>query len=142
MTTKVKLIAIRKLRAHEETSPERMLEVMREIKKMGRLKNPVIIDKETKVILDGHHRVRILKKLGCKKAPVMMVDYMSDEVRVFLRRKMTRTVPVKEAVIEKGLSGSVYEYKTTRHLVKNRIRGVNIPLDVLKSADGKTIPRR
>ena len=130
MTSKIKLIAIDKLRAHEETSPERVLQVMREIKRLGKIKNPVVVDIKTRVILDGHHRVKVLKKLGCEKVPVMMVNYMSNQVRVCLRRKM-ELEDIKQAVIKKSLKGEVFEYKTTRHLVKNRIRGVNIPLDVL-----------
>ena len=133
MTAKTILIKINKLRAHEQTSPERVVEVMREIKQTGKIKNPIVVDKKSLVILDGHHRVEVLKKLGCKKAPVMQVDYLSDKVRVYLRREDL----LKQLVLEMGRRNKVFPIKTTRHKVKNRVRGVNITLDVLKSADGK-----
>jgi len=49
----------------------------------GYQRDPIIVDAEYKVILDGHHRVKILKALGCSRVAAHYVDYLSDaNVRV------------------------------------------------------------
>ena len=124
----VRLLLIEKLRAHEQVYPQRLAEVMSLIKQKGMVINPVIIDKKTRVVLDGHHRVACLKQLGCKLVPVMMVDYFSDKVKVFLRREEL----IKEIVLSRALKRRLLPDKTTRHLIRGRIRGVRISLDKLR----------
>lgn len=49
----------------------------------GYQRDPIIVDAEYKVILDGHHRVKIPKPLGCSSVAAHYVDYLSDaNVRV------------------------------------------------------------
>jgi len=124
----VVLLPLIQLRAHEQVCPQRLEEVMSLINKRGEIINPIIIDKKTRVILDGHHRVESLRRLGCRLAPVMAVDYFSEQVRVFLRRKEL----IKEMVLSRALKKRLLPDKTTRHLIKNRIRGVKIKLNQLK----------
>ncbi|MCX6816397.1 MAG: ParB N-terminal domain-containing protein [Candidatus Beckwithbacteria bacterium] len=126
----VRLVAIDKLRAHEEVSPQRLALVMSLINQKGIIVNPVIIDKKTRIILDGHHRVESLKRLGYRLVPAMSVDYFSDQVRVYSRRRNMRIF--KEKVVAAALKKQVFPQKTTRHLIKNRIRGVKIKLNQLK----------
>lgn len=126
----IKLIEIKKLRAHEQVCPQRLAEVTSLINQRGEIINPIIIDKKTKVVLDGHHRVECLKRLGCSLVPAMEVDYFSDQVRVYSRRKNRKIF--KEKVIEAGVKKHIFPQKTTRHLIKNRIRGVKIKLNQLK----------
>lgn len=117
MRGKVKLVEIDKLRAHEKVSPERLVEVVKSVQDLGKVKKPVIVDKETLVILDGHHRVEASEKLGLEKVPVILVDYMDTRVRVSLRRKELIETCVKMAVIKMGLSDKVFPEKTTKHII-------------------------
>jgi hypothetical protein len=48
----------------------------------GILKSPVIVDRESLVVLDGMHRVEALRNLGCRFMCVCLVDYMSPGIRV------------------------------------------------------------
>ena len=130
MNQRVRLIAIDKLRAHEQVCPQRLAQVKTAILQSGRINNPVIVDRKNKIILDGHHRAAGLKQLGCRLIPVMTVDYYSDIVRVYSRRK--DLIISKAAVVAAVLTNQTFPYKTTRHLIKNRIQGVNILLDKLK----------
>lgn len=124
----IKLVLIAKLRAHEQVCPQRLEQLLAKIKQDGRLKNPIVVDRKTSVILDGHHRVESLRRLGCRVVPIMAVDYFSDQVKVFLRREEL----IKEIVLSRALNKRLLPSKTTRHLIKNRIRGVNIKLNQLK----------
>lgn len=126
----VVLLPIASLRAHEQVCPQRLEQLLVKIKQDGRLKNPIVVDRKTSVILDGHHRVECLRLMGCRLAPAMAVDYMSDRVRVFSRRKIFKVN--KAPVLELALAGRPFPYKTTRNWIKGRIRGVNIRLDKLK----------
>ena len=124
----VGLLPINKLLAHEQVSQQRLKEVMSLITEKGEIVNPIIVDRKTRVILDGHHRAAGLTKLGYKLVPVMAVDYFSDKVKVFLRREEL----IKKIVISRALKKRLLPDKTTRHFIKNRIWGVNIKLNRLR----------
>ena len=57
---------------------------------------PIIVDEETKVILDGHHRFYSLLFLGISKVPVFYVRYISDDVKVnFWYRQIKPSVSLR-----------------------------------------------
>jgi ParB-like chromosome segregation protein Spo0J len=60
---------------HEEVDQERLLLLVKQIARDGALFSPVMVDRSSMVILDGHHRVNALKLLGCILTPVYLVDY-------------------------------------------------------------------
>jgi ParB-like chromosome segregation protein Spo0J len=126
------LIEINKLKPHEAVNSQHLRKLVSEIKKEGKLKNPVVVDKKSLVVLDGHHRLEALKILGCRKIPVFLVNYKSKEIRVYLRRKELLMKLIKEAVISRGKNGKLFPYKTTRHLLKKRPKGINVDLKELK----------
>lgn len=71
-----------KVRIHEEIIPELLEWLVGDIKSSGAVKDPVIVDSNALVVLDGMHRVAALRKLGCRYLPVCLVDYQSSNVRV------------------------------------------------------------
>ncbi len=71
-----------KVRIHEEIIPELLEALVSEIESSGRARDPVIVDSNTRVVLDGMHRVAALQKIGCRYLPVCLVDYQNPEVRV------------------------------------------------------------
>ena len=97
----------------------------------GYLKNPVIVDRDNFIILDGHHRVAALKQLGANKIPAYLVDYQNKNIRVTLRRHEFKFLNIKQSVIDYCLSGKIFSSKTTRHLIKNRPRNINYELKKL-----------
>ena len=86
-------IGIDRLFLHEETIPQLLDALTKEIEKEGVLEDPVIVDRETLVVLDGMHRVKALRRLGCKLTPVCLVDYNSPEIMV---ERWCRTVKDSE----------------------------------------------
>jgi len=77
----IKLEEIKKLYIHEEIIP-RIVEWLSVEIKRGIYKHPVIVDKETLVVLDGVHRVAALQHLGYKLIPVCLVNYSNPSIRV------------------------------------------------------------
>ncbi len=130
---------IEELREHEEIRPHYLEELKNEILSDGILKMPIAVDRSTYIILDGHHRLHALKRLGCKKIPAILVDYHSEEIEVVPWREGERLT--KEMVIQTALSGKRMAPKTSKHMI--RIEGqlrhisvlervINVPLEELK----------
>jgi len=103
------------------------------------LKHAIVADKNTNVILDGEHRLNVLRNLGCKRIPVVYVNYNSPEIEVQPWRSEMLT---KKDVIEAGLSGKKFSPKTTKHMIRNGNtlshisaieKRVDIPLELLKA---------
>jgi len=120
MKQKIVFVDIKKLIQHERVSRTRLTLLYKQICMDGVIRRPVIVDKTTNVILDGHHRVQALRDLGAKRVPVVYVNYSDDCVRVYLRRKELMMNMIKRSVLEMALSHKLFPSKTTRHFIHNR----------------------
>lgn len=109
------LVEIEKLKEHEEVDPRHLNELREEIESDGVLKKPIVADQNTHIILDGHHRVNALRELGCKKIPVVFVDYWSPNIKVLSWK--TGEIIDKETIVENVLNGMKLPPKTTKHLI-------------------------
>jgi len=77
------LIDISRLRDHEEVDPFHFKELMKKMIEDGFQRDPIIVDTESGVVLDGHHRRNILKTLGYSKIASYQVQYVEDgKIRV------------------------------------------------------------
>jgi ParB-like chromosome segregation protein Spo0J len=109
------ILKIEELKEHEDIRPAYLEELKNQILLDGILKMPIAVDEKTYVILDGHHRLQALKRLGCTKIPVILVDYQSPDIKVLAQRE-GETV-TKERVIHTALAGEKMPPKTSRHMV-------------------------
>ena len=109
------LIDLEELKEHEEIHPEYLEQLRNEILSDGILKMPIAVDKTTHIILDGHHRLHALKRIGCKRIPVILFDYHSPEIAIVPHRD-GETV-TKEMVIQTALAGRRMPPKTSRHMI-------------------------
>ena len=132
-------IEIEELKEHEEIRPDYLEELKNEILSDGILKMPIAVDKKTYIILDGHHRLHALKKIGCQRIPVILFDYQSPEIKVLPHRE-GETV-TKEMIIQTALAGRRMPPKTSKHmiLIEGELQHIsvletviNIPLEKLK----------
>lgn len=133
------LVELNKLRQHEEADPMHLKELKEEIRSDGILKLAIAVDINTNIILDGEHRFNALKELGCKRIPVVFVDYNSPDIKVQAWRKGEQLT--KKDVIKAGFSEKKLPPMTTKHMVKtcNRLRHISaiekrtdIPLEKLR----------
>ncbi len=133
------LVDLVALKEHEQIRPEYLEQLKNEILSDGILKMPIAVDKTTYIILDGHHRLHALKKIGCRRIPVILFDYQSPEIEVVPHRD-GETV-TKEMVVQTALAGRRMPPKTSKHMIM--IGGelkhisiletvINIPLEKLK----------
>ncbi|MEM1619564.1 MAG: ParB N-terminal domain-containing protein [Fervidicoccaceae archaeon] len=110
------LLPLDVLRPHERVSEERVALVMEEISRTRALAAPILVDSKTLVVLDGHHRLEALKRLGARYAPVLLVDYDCDLVEVAAWRE--GEIVTKELVRRAGLTGELLPPRTSRHVLK------------------------
>ena len=132
-------IELEVLREHEEIRPDYLEQLKNEILSDGILKMPIAVDKKTYIILDGHHRLHALKKMGCKRIPVILFDYQSPEIEVLPYRE-GETV-TKEMITQTALAGRRMPPKTSKHmiLIEGELKHIsiletviNIPLEKLR----------
>ena len=97
---------------HEHTDEKHLDEVRKSILKEG-LNFPIVADKKTKLVLDGHHRLNALKGLGVRNIPVLYVDYFDDRIVLDSWRGQKLT---KEEVLANAASGKLFPIKTTKHM--------------------------
>jgi len=128
-----------KLIGHEEIIEEYLEELKSTIEYDGILRKPIAADGSTNIIIDGHHRLEALKRLGYSKIPVYFIDYRCPRVRIESWRKSNP--PTKDMVIESALAGKKFPPKTTRHMVQaspvwvhisHIQKEIDIPLSELK----------
>jgi hypothetical protein len=126
------LVELEGLNLHEEVDPGVLRRLLHEIEDDEALWCPVIVDKESMVVLDGTHRVNALRILGCKYVCVYFVDYSDPEIGV---ERWFRAIPEhlpKERVEEvaKGLGMVLIP------LDPSGVEGVSYP--VLRLRDGSS----
>lgn len=109
----IKLVDIDELRPHEHVDPKRVDEIAGSIRAIG-LQYPIVADRKTKIILDGHHRYNAFRKMNINKIPVYYMDYEDRRIIVdsWTGKKIT-----KQDVIDKVRSGGLFPEKTTKHML-------------------------
>jgi L-serine kinase (ADP) len=122
------LVDVSRLKRHEETDEKNLRRVMDSLRRTGVVRNPLVADRESLVILDGHHRLEAARRLHLRRMPVQLVEYLGSDIRVVPRRD---TAVSKEQVVERGLKNDPFPPKTTRHVIPGRVKGVRIPLKML-----------
>ncbi|MEM3555884.1 MAG: ParB N-terminal domain-containing protein [Candidatus Micrarchaeia archaeon] len=111
----VRILFISELKAHELPDKRRVKELEEDMRRRGILLKPIIVDRKTKIIIDGHCRCDALRRVGCRKVAVRFVDYLSEKIAVegWNGEKVN-----KKDVLEAGMSGVLMKPKTTRHIVR------------------------
>ena len=128
----VVFVDIGSLRGHEEGVPDNLAKREKKLLSKGFYK-PIIVDRSSMVILDGHHKWTAAGRLGLVRVPVIMVDYLDDEgVLVDVWPNCGRDSITKNEVLDMGSSGDVFPPKTSRHTLPFEIPSISVPLGELQ----------
>ncbi len=131
MQYRFELVDIEKLHSHEAVDEGSISEVVAALKHETTLKEPILVDDEHYVILDGHHRVEALRLMGCRRVPAYLVDYDAPEIEVSLWPEASIDTITKADVIRMGLSDEVFPPKTSRHRVAVDLGPIAVTLESL-----------
>jgi len=125
------ILPIDRLLVHEEHDPEKVVSLAEEIRRDGKLFNPIWVSRDTWVILNGHHRVEAFRRLGMKWIPAWVFDYDGDHVD--LGRWSPGPPIAKSEVVYRAREGRPFPVKTTRHRIRVELPDRPVPLAELQS---------
>ncbi len=129
---RLELVPIEQLRPHESLDAKRLAQVRDWIAHDGAMREPILVERSHYVILNGHHRTAALRELECRRVAAYVVDYFDSQVEVGLWPGAIVDRITKEEVIDHGVRGDLFPPKTTRHVVRFRLKDTAIPLSVLR----------
>lgn len=107
------LVDIDALKPHEEVIETSVRSLSKEMQEEGLVRDPLVVDQEENVILDGMHRLSSLKALKCKFAPCCLLDYDSPQVKVGSWFRLF-AVDDPSAIAAKLLSEARLDFSTTK----------------------------
>lgn len=117
---------------HEETISELSSRLSDQIRSDGFQRDPIIVDIENHVVLDGMHRLKALKDLGAHHILCQLVDYSSPEIR--LERWARSLKGVKEESLVRMLHDSRIDRRVSRKEAIDLVDRRSIPIAVLTSS--------
>jgi hypothetical protein len=103
------MIATDELKPHEEVVESTVNKLVNAIQREGLLRDPLMVDKDDYVILDGMHRYNSLKRLNCRFIPCCLMDYNTPLIKVGAWFRLF-TVDNPESLAERVLSNSNLKY--------------------------------
>ena len=129
---KVELVPIEALLPHEKVEEHRVDNLKKMTLRWRAYTKPLLVDRKTGTILDGHHRTKVAQRMELKCLPCVLVDYLDDdEVSLSVWPNCGRESLSKEEVIEAALSGNLLGPKTSRHMLSDHLPPISIPLERL-----------
>lgn len=107
------LVPIGELKSHERVDEANVLDLEAFLRRTGVVADPIWVARGSSVILNGHHRVEALRRLGAERVPAWLLDYESDLVH--LERWHPGPAITKAEVVDRAAAGRLFPPKTTRH---------------------------
>ena len=117
---KIKKIRLEDLVPHEQFRKKHKAELHVQIKKDKVLMRPIVVHDIGRhragkyMIIDGHHRTQVLKKMGLTYVPAHVLNYFQSHIVV--RSWKGNRVWDKEKIIRSALKGKLLKPKSTKHV--------------------------
>lgn len=108
----IELIPVERILPHEEYDEARLLEVLDSIQRSGVWTAPIVLERASFAVMDGHHRLAAARHLSLPRVPCVLLDY--SQVDVLPRRPDYRVDG--EQIVARSLARMLYPPKTTRHI--------------------------
>ena len=126
---KVELVPVETLLPHEKVEEHRVDNLEKMTLRRRAYTKPLLVDRKTGTILDGHHRTKVAVRMELQCLPCVLVDYLEDDgISVSVWPNSGRESIQKEEVIEAALSGNLFEPKTSRHMLSDHLPPISVPL--------------
>ncbi len=125
----MRLVPVEWLKAHEEIKPKNMEKLLEMTLKWDGFTKPLIADRATGTILDGHHRHAVAQRLDLARIPAVCINYLDDasvELELWPASKLDSIT--KQDVIDMALSRNLYPPKTTRHRISDYLPPIHVSL--------------
>ena len=120
----IKLEEVNTLLFHEQILESLLSGLVTELVSDQRFRHPIIVDRQSRVVLDGTHRLTAARELGCRFIPVCLVDYDNPNVVIGCwHRVISPRLEVewmKKAIEDSGFRLEEMCLTEARDLVKKR----------------------
>ena len=117
---------------HELTIPKKVDELEKMTHRWKAYVLPLVVDRNTGVILDGHHRHQVALRIGLRCLPGVLVDYQGDgSIELDVWPNCGRDSVTKEEVVQAGLTAELFDPKTSRHRLPDHLPPISVSLDRL-----------
>ena len=110
------ILPLEEVTPHEETIPQIVELLSRDMARTGFQRDPVLVDRGTRFALDGMHRLAALKKIGAKYCVCALYDYRNSSVKLerWLRYFIAPDEPLVAAIVSDfDLEGNAEDYLQT-----------------------------
>jgi L-serine kinase (ADP) len=131
------LLPLSELKSHERTTESITVDLVALLQRTRVVADPIWVARGSSVILNGHHRVEALRRLGAERVPAWVIDYESELVHV--ERWHPGPPIAKSEVVRRAEEGRLFPPKTTRHRLLIDLPARPTPLSELLPA---AAPRR
>ena len=109
-----RLLPIASLHPHEQIEEADVVRLVQEIRTLGVVREPIWVASGSYVILNGHHRYAALQRLGVRRVPAWIVEYLDPSMELL---RWDPGPPLqKTEVIRRAREGSLFPPKTSRHV--------------------------
>lgn len=107
------LLPLSVLKGHERIDESTLLDLIAQLRRSQVLSEPIWVTRGSSVILNGHHRVEALRRLGADRVAAWVLDYESELIHV--ERWHAGPPIAKREVVRRAEEGRPFPPKTTRH---------------------------
>lgn len=104
------LVETENLLVHEEIIPKEISIIKQLVEQSGVQSEPIIIDKNSNVVLDGMHRTTVMKELHTRFISVCMIDYHDTRITVNQWCRLISS-PLSEVIAVKLLTDFNFDYE-------------------------------
>ncbi|MBN3817428.1 ParB N-terminal domain-containing protein [Paraburkholderia sp. Se-20369] len=126
-TWTIELIPTAHILPNEEHDETRLLEVLDSIARSGRWTAPIVLERASLAVMDGHHRLAAARRLSLPRVPCVLLDYA--QVGVETRRADYRVNG--EQIVARSRARQLYPPKTTRHIFPQALPVCSIDIAIL-----------
>jgi L-serine kinase (ADP) len=112
---KYKLTYTNELFPHEEVNETRVKEIIDSMTQNDLFTKPIIVDRMTKLIIDGHHRYNAAISIGLKRVPTFEVNYLQTRLKAFKEDTNNHLIS-KNHIIKTAQSRKLLKTKATCHV--------------------------
>ena len=134
----VELVPLEVLRPHEQIISSKVDQLLRMTNRWNAYTKPLLIDRITGTILDGHHRFHVAQRLSLKCVPCVLIDYLDDDsIELDVWPNCGRDSISKNEVIDAAMSGELLHPKTSRHRLSDHLPPIAVPLSRLSLSASK-----
>lgn len=113
----VELHPVDGLKPHEKTRVSHRKALKKQMAE-NRFVVPIVADRQSGTVLDGHHRLHAVKELGLSRIPVVFLDYGDSAIEVQSWR--AGKAVAKADVVLRAQSGALFPPKTTKHMFQGQ----------------------